>query len=102
MSAIPMASAQPSDVTEDVRPAAATAGPSLASQAPILITEQEVAFGTAAAIPVSPERTIRRWVMAVRELFVSAGDPYRRGRPIHPRRYGYLEAGCMAREMDRL
>jgi hypothetical protein len=61
-----------------------------ASAAPILITEKELVFSTAAAVAVRPTR---RWWPT------TTG---RRPRRHYPRRYGFLERSCMAREMDRL
>jgi hypothetical protein len=56
----------------------------------VLITEQEVLFGTAAAVR-SPQRNVSR-----------AERPSRPGRGDAPRRYGFLERALMAREMGRL
>ncbi|HYB36124.1 MAG TPA: hypothetical protein VEF72_10345 [Mycobacterium sp.] len=73
------------------------------SARPILITEQEVAFGTAAALGVQL-RTTRWWIRATRviaaatrRMFLTLMADSRR-----PRRYGFLENALMAREMDRL
>ncbi|HZA11465.1 hypothetical protein [Mycobacterium sp.] len=60
----------------------------------VLITEPEVAFGTAAALPVLPTRT-RWWIMtiaaALRRIFPTT-TPRRR----------YFDDAVMAREMYRL
>jgi hypothetical protein len=78
------------------------------SRAPILITEHEVTFATAAAVPV-PRPTTRRWMepihavrtAALRMLRASRADS-RPARWDYPRRYAFLEKAGMSREMDRL
>jgi hypothetical protein len=77
-----------------------------AVQAPVLITEAEVALGTAAAVPL---RRTTGWltgashaVLALhRTLAGSTGDERRPPRH-HPKRLRYLEDARMEREMDRL
>ncbi len=74
--------------------------------APTLITEQEVIFGTAAAVP--PPST-RWWTRATRVVAVAMGrvftasekDP-RPKRRHYPPRYDFIEDARMAREMHRL
>jgi hypothetical protein len=56
----------------------------------VLITEQELLFGTAAAVP-GRGRNVSR-----------AERPSRARRGDEPRRYGFLERALMAREMDKL
>jgi hypothetical protein len=79
-----------------------------ATSAPVLITEQEVAFGTAAAVRARP--TTPRWWTATNSVVLGAihrmvatvasgAGPARRRYPKH---YTFLEHACMAREMDRL
>jgi hypothetical protein len=80
-----------------------------APQTPILITEQQVALATAAAVPV-PSTTTRRWteairidLAAIRGMFATStahSRPARRHYP--PRRTDFLEHSRMAREMHRL
>ena len=80
----------------------------LLAQGPVLISELEVALGTAAALRARPKNR-RRWLEATqvrlaamrRSLAPSAheGRPARRDYPKH---YAFLENACMAREMDRL
>ena len=95
MSATPTASAQSPDVVEH---ALETSEPSGASQT--LITPQEVVFSTAAA---TMPATAPRWIDALRRLLAAFTDQHARGRPVQPRRRAsYIEAACMAREMDRL
>ena len=55
----------------------------------VLITEQQVLFGTAAAL-------------RGRRSNVSPAERASRARPGVPKRYGFLEQALMAREMDRL
>ena len=78
------------------------------SAPPILITEQEVVFSTAAAVGVQPT-TIPWRVRATR--FIAAGSRWifrtstadaRPKQRYYPRRYSYLEHARMARELDRL
>ena len=80
----------------------------LVSPAPVLISEQEVALGTAAALRARP-KTRRRWFGAVNVLRGamqrSLAPSTQETRPVrrdYPKRYTFLENACMAREMDRL
>lgn len=64
------------------------------SRTPVLITEPEVAFSTAAAVPVQPTG-IRWWITAIGvavHRFLTT--------PVERRRY--LEYGVMKREIHRL
>jgi hypothetical protein len=77
------------------------------AEAPALITEQQVLFGTAAAVALPPAKT-RRFSDAVhavagtlRAVFVSS-DAEPRERRHYPSRNDYLEPSRMAREMHRL
>jgi hypothetical protein len=69
---------------------------------PVLITAREVAFSTAAAVPLGPTadwpaRAVRA-VLAVYRTFAGSED-----RPQHhPKRLRYIEDARMEREMDRL
>jgi hypothetical protein len=75
-----------------------------------LITEQEVVFGTAAALPLRRTKGTswltgrnRRIVAALRGIFltsIAGARPARRHYP--PRTNGYLEHSRMLRELDRL
>ena len=47
---------------------------------PVLITEQQVLFATAAAVPLQPARTSRRWTEAARRPLRLARK-YRRAAP---------------------
>jgi hypothetical protein len=80
----------------------------LVSPAPVLISEQEVVLGTAVALRAQPTPR-RRWFEAINVLRAAMQRSLARStqdaRPVrrdYPRRYGYLESGRMAREMDRL
>jgi hypothetical protein len=80
----------------------------LVSPAPVLITEQEIALGTAAALRARPT-TRRRWVeathvllAAVHRTLVPSTQDGRQTRRDYPKRYAFLENACLAREMDRL
>jgi hypothetical protein len=74
----------------------------------ILITENEVAFSTAAA--VSMRRTTRhRWtetisvvLRAAHRMFLTSTSDPRTPRRHYPKQYAFLESSCLAREMDRL
>jgi hypothetical protein len=76
---------------------------------PVLITEQQVLFATAAALPLQPEKTGRRFVEALRAfgasavaVFTTSGDDARPKSRHYPPRHDYLEDSRMAREMLRL
>ena len=71
---------------------------------PVLITEQQVLFATAAAMPLQPAKT--SWIDAVRTVllaaFVTSSNDERPKRRHYPPRSDYLEDSRMAREMTRL
>jgi hypothetical protein len=76
--------------------------------APIIITEKEIVFSTAAAAPGRPT-TIRGWseatavvLAAMQRLLLTSRTDRRRPRQDHPKRYEFLEHSCLAREMHRL
>jgi hypothetical protein len=75
-----------------------------AKPAPTLITEQEVVFGTAAALSPSTRwwrRAARVLAASTRVSVTTAGDS--RSKPRHyPPRLDFLDHSRMAREMDRL
>jgi hypothetical protein len=79
----------------------------LLSPAPVLISEQEVALGTAVALRAQP--IPRRWFEAINvaraAMRRSLAPSTREARPVrrdYPKQYEFLEKACMAREMDRL
>jgi hypothetical protein len=96
-------SADPLDVVPGVEATLEAVSP-----APTLITEQQVAFATAAAVPVwSP--TVRWWAKAIHAVRAAASSTLRtsradarRPRSNYPQRSAYLENARMAREMERL
>jgi hypothetical protein len=76
---------------------------------PVLITEQQVLFATATAVPLQPAKTSRRWTEAVRAIaaslraaFVTSSNDARPKRKRYPARNDFLEDFRMAREMLRL
>jgi hypothetical protein len=73
------------------------------SQPPVVITEQAVAFSTAAAVPLPHTKPTRRVIAALRARFLSSSDDAQ-PKPRHypPRRDAFLEQAAMAREMRRL
>jgi hypothetical protein len=88
---------QPADVVEASPPT------------PVLITEQQVVFATAAALPLQPAKTGRRWVEAVRTIGASlraavatSSNETRPKRQHYPSRNDFLEDSRMSREMLRL
>jgi len=88
---------QPGDVVEAVQ------------RTPVLITEQQVLFATAAAVPVQPVRIGRRWVESVRAIaaslratVVTSSNEPRPKRRHYPARNDFLDDSRMAREMFRL
>ncbi|HTH89491.1 hypothetical protein [Mycobacterium sp.] len=71
-----------------------------------LITEQQVLFSTAAAVPLPPTKT-RRWSDAVHAVTgalrgVFAATEKSSARKHYPKRHDWLDNALMAREMDRL
>ncbi|MGB6761851.1 hypothetical protein [Mycobacterium sp.] len=69
------------------------------AQPPVLITEQEVVFGTAAAVRPRSIPTTRRMTGVLRVVGAALRPP---PRPQYARRAAYLERAAMSREMDRL
>ena len=71
-----------------------------ASDTTVLITEAEVALGTAAATGV--RRKDRRWVALLSRILVAAPKASRPKRSPYQPRMAYLDHPRMAREMERL
>ncbi|MDT5127595.1 MAG: hypothetical protein QOH54_3239 [Mycobacterium sp.] len=75
--------------------------------APVLITEQDVMFATAAVSP-TPRTTGTRWWTAIGRLFTTAeaasgsNDDRRTPRVYPPRRHDFMDDAAMSREMYRL
>lgn len=94
MSELFAAQADPQDVVEDPEHVIEAV-----SQPPVVITEQEVAFSTAAAAPLPRTKPTRRVIAALRGMFLSSSEdarPARRHYP--PRRDAFLERAAIARE----
>jgi hypothetical protein len=75
------------------------------AKAPILITEQEVLFSTAAAVTVPSKKTAGQWIALLRPRRLSTrstADAHSANDKHHPHHYDYLEQALMGREMDRL
>ena len=82
--------------------------PKVGVPAPILITVNEVAFSTAAAVPMR-RTTMHRWTDAIRvaltaahQMFLTSTSDSLTPRRHYPKNYAYLENSRLAREMDRL
>ena len=74
-----------------------------ASPAPVLITQQQVMFATAAGAAWRTAAIRRPWIVLLWQrlpLRPSTQHPPRRNYP--PRRASYIEHAAMAREMERL
>jgi hypothetical protein len=88
--------------TSDTESDPPTAASTLQKHAPVLITENQVAFSTAAARPVASTR--RRWLGSV--LMGALGrilTALTQSLPRRPhRQLAYFEAARMSRAMDRL
>jgi hypothetical protein len=92
-----------STATPGIGAAPSAVGTTQRSPAPVLVTEQEVAFSTAAAISVPPATTRRRpgarLIAAIGRIHITLPEP----RPHYPRREpNYFGAARMSREMDHL
>jgi hypothetical protein len=69
-------------------------------QPPVLISEQEVMLGTAAAVRPRSTQITRRMINALHVVGAALQPPP--PRPHYSRRAYYLERAAMSREMDRL
>lgn len=87
-----------------VRPASSAVSGTQHASTPVLISEQEVVFNTAAAALVPPATTHRHWpggrlIAAVGRIHIALPEP----RPHYPRRdASYFEGARMSRQMDHL
>ena len=70
------------------------------SEPPVLISEQEVMLGTAAAVRPQSTQITRRMINALHVVGAALQPPP--PRPHYARRAAYLERAAMSREMDRL
>ena len=75
--------------------------PPSAEASQVLITTQQVAFGTAAGRGVRRKKSAGL-VAVVRRLFAAPADAAGPRRKDYPRRYAFLEQALLAREMERL
>ena len=73
-----------------------------AASAEVLISEQEVLFSPAAALPARRESITRRFGALMRRMFAASAHASRPPRRDVPKRYEFLESALMGREMDRL
>jgi hypothetical protein len=93
-----------STAAPDVGSAPSAVGSKQHRPTPVLVTEQEVVFSTAAAIPVLPATTRRhqtgaRLIAAIGRIHIAQPEP----RPHYLRRErNYFEAARMSRAMDHL
>ncbi len=91
-----LAPAEPAEGRPGVEP---VVEPALA-QAPLLITEQQVILGTAAALRVPKKK---QWIALLRPRRARSTAHERAAKHRHyPHHYGFVEQALMAREMDRL
>jgi len=70
---------------------------------PVVITEQAVAFSTAAVVRLPRAKPSHKLIAALRAMFLSSSEdapPARRHYPL--RREAFFEEAAMAREMHRL
>jgi hypothetical protein len=70
------------------------------SQPPVLISQQEVMLGTAAAVRPRSTQITRQMINALHVVGAALRPPP--PRPHYARRAYYLERAAMSREMDRL
>lgn len=77
--------------------------PTTPSPAPVLITEQQVKFATAAAGAASQTAAARRpWLIVLWHRLSMRFSVERQPRRYYALRPGYIERAAMAREMERL
>lgn len=99
----PTGRATTADVVDEPVPQPPSTAPSVeVSSTEVLITEQEVVFSTAAAMPLRRKNIARRLAAIMRQLFTTSTDASRPRRRDYPKRDELLENALMAREMDRL
>jgi hypothetical protein len=68
----------------------------------VLISTQQVVFGTAATAGARRESIGARFVAIMRRMVMTSTDEASPQRRHHPKHYAFLEQALMAREMDRL
>jgi hypothetical protein len=89
-------------VDEPTRQAPSAAPSVEGASTEVVITTQQVAFSTAAAVGVRRENIGDRLVAVMRRIFATSTDASRPRPRQYPKHYAFLEDGLMAREMDRL
>ena len=89
----------PETVNEPIQQQPAAAPSVEAAPAEVLITNQQVLFGTAVARGARRTPLGSRLAAALRRMAAEANQPRH---PHYPRHYTYLEGARMAREMCRL
>jgi hypothetical protein len=105
MSELSTARSEKQDVVKQPQPVVEQPEPVIeaVSQPPVVITAQEVAFSTAAAVSLPRAKPAHGVIAALRALFLS---PPEDARPVPrhypPRRDEFLEDAAMRREMYRL
>jgi hypothetical protein len=72
------------------------------SSAEVLISTQQVVFGTAAALGARRESIGRRFVAIVRRALMTPAEESGQPRRHYPKHYAFLERALMSREMERL
>ena len=100
----PLDPADDSQITAEAQTLIESAFTTTEAQLPTsaLITEQEVLFSTAAAVPVRRNRGWTRALTAIRGAFITKAADSAPKRRHYPARLDYLEHSRMAREMHRL
>ena len=95
--------ANTTDPVDEGTPQPSPAAPAVeVSSTDVLISTQQVVFGTAAAEGIRRENIGTRFLAMMRRTFATSTDASRPRPRYQPRRYAYLEDALMAREMDRL
>jgi hypothetical protein len=103
MLASPTGLVSTTEPVDERMPQSPPAAPSVeASSTEVLITTQQVLFGTAAAVRTRREHIGGRLVATMRRMFATSTDTSRPRAQYYPKRYGFLENALMAREMERL
>jgi hypothetical protein len=91
------------DPVNEPMPQPPSAAPSVeVSSTEVLITSQQVAFSTAAAVGIRRENIGVRLVASMRRMFATSTDASHPRPRYEPKRYEFLENALMAREMERL
>lgn len=88
------------DITDitDLPAVAGSPSPTPAAVDSVVISEQQVLFGSAPALARTPGRRLR-WAAVARGWITDAREPARRH---YPGRCAYLEDSLLSRECDRL